>query len=116
MQKYRQKAATTRNDDRHKQKVDADWEAKEETKLHQVRQNAAKRLAFLLLLLLFLLYFTMLFVARQAQLLLLLSVVVVTVFVVAVVLHYKRVGSGNASLSPSHWADNSVRSVKCIFI
>lgn len=111
MQKYRQKAATTRNDDRHKQKVDADWEAKEETKLHQVRQNAAKRLAFLLLL-----YFTMLFVARQAQLLLLLSVVVVTVFVVAVVLHYKRVGSGNASLSPSHWADNSVRSVKCIFI
>lgn len=46
MQKYRQKAATTRNDDRHKQKVDADWEAKEETKLHQVRQNAAKRLAF----------------------------------------------------------------------
>lgn len=109
MQKYRQKAATTRNDDRHKQKVDADWEAKEETKLHQVRQNAAKRLAFLLLLL-FLLYFTMLFVARQAQLLLLLSVVVV----VAVVLHYKRVGSGNASLSPSHWADNSVRSVKCI--
>lgn len=114
MQKYRQKAATTRNDDRHKQKVDADWEAKEETKLHQVRQNAAKRLAFFLLL--FLLYFTMLFVARQAQLLLLLSVVVVTVFVVAVVLHYKRVGSGNASLSPSHWADNSVRSVKCIFI
>lgn len=111
MQKYRQKAATTRNDDRHKQKVDADWEAKEETKLHQVRQNAAKRLAFLLLL-----YFTMLFVARQAQLLLLLSVVVVTVFVVAVVLHYKRVGSGNASLSPSHWVDNSVRSVKCIFI
>lgn len=111
MQKYRQKAATTRNDDRHKQKVDADWEAKEETKLHQVRQNAAKRLSFLLLLL-FLLYFTMLFVARQAQLLLLLSVVVV----VAVVLHYKRVGSGNASLSPSHWADNSVRSVKCIFI
>lgn len=110
MQKYRQKAATTRNGDRHKQKVDADWEAKEETKLHQVRQNAAKRLAFLLL------YFTMLFVARQAQLLLLLSVVVVTVFFVAVVLHYKRVGSGNASLSPSHWADNSVRSVKCIFI
>lgn len=114
MQKYRQKAATTRNDDRHKQKVDADWEAKEETKLHQVRQNAAKRLAFFLLLL-FLLYFTMLFVARQAQLLLLLSVVVVVV-IVAVVLHYKRVGSGNASLSPSHWADNSVRSVKCIFI
>lgn len=55
----------------------------------------------------------MLFVARQAQLLLLLSAVVV---VVADVLHYKRVGSGNASLSASHWADNTVRSVKCIFI
>lgn len=53
MQKYRQKAATTRNDDRHKQKVDADWEAKEETKLHQVRQNAAKRLAFVVVVVLY---------------------------------------------------------------
>lgn len=54
----------------------------------------------------------MLFVARQAQLLLLLSVVVA---VVAVVLHYKRVGSGNASLSASHCADNSDRSSVYLF-
>lgn len=55
----------------------------------------------------------MLFVARQAQLLLL-SVFVVVVVVVAV-LHYKRVGSGNASLSASHW-ETQLRPIGQVYI
>lgn len=57
----------------------------------------------------------MLFVARQAQLLLLSVFVVVVVVVLLAVLHYKRVGSGNASLSASHW-ETQLRPIGQVYI